>query len=409
MEKFTMKKRISNPLLSGLVSVLFVILVATVGWILWSNIWKLVFVAIGGSAISGLAPEIHAHFIKEAVEGTFFWMIIIPWVWFTLNLGNYGKNKKTMKQPQAGFRYLGIALLTGLISFAIFVSLVGIWWEPFNWQVLFRPAGEAQALLAIKGWQAVNFFALSVILMQIPLVSLFDKYPFSKYSKDEWSISFGTLFLGLFLAVLNWIFFIVPSFFSLQVDGVAITTAPFGDWSTALAWCQLFIFFFLLSAEGAEGYPRKFVTMKQPWSGIVGLIISIAGASIALPLLREALTPLAESLEIAPDLAVASFALTIINVMLTWHHLFDDYPNKEMMPSTAKRILIQFAIVIIGGSVLGIFWLKTLHLWPFGGNDLGLGHPMLGILGGQFVYMLPMVYINTFFDKWPMAVSVKEK
>jgi AAT family amino acid transporter len=34
---------------------------------------------------------------------------------------------------------------------------------------------------------------------------------------------------------------------------------------------------------------------------------------------------------------------------------------------------------------------------------------MLGILGGQFVYMLPMVFMNTFFDKWPMAKSVKEK
>ena len=151
-----------------------------------------------------------------------------------------------------------------------------------------------------------------------------------------------------------------------------------------------------------------FITTKQPLGGFIGLGIAVGGAFLFLPILRNLLTPLADSVGIAPDLAVASFVLTIINVLLTWHHHFDDYPNKDMVPSAAGRILAQLGIVIIVGAVLGILWIKYLHIWPFGGNDLGLGHPMLGIMGGQFVYMMPMLFMNTFFDKWPMAKSIKQ-
>lgn len=408
MEKFVMEKRIKHPLVSGIATAALLVVIASVFWIVWSLVWKMVILLVGGSAVANLSPDVQAHFLKESVEGTFFWMVISTWVWFTLSLGNYGKYQKTRKQPITGLRYTGLALLTGFVGFAVFVSLLGMWWEPFSWQVLFRPVDDAQALLAIKGWAAINFFALAVILAQIPVTSLFGKYPFSKHTKDDWAVSFGTLFFGLFLALLVWIFFIVPSFFSLQVDGVAITSQPFGDWNTALAWCQLFIFFFLVPAEGGEGYPQKVITVKQPWSGLIGLAIALAGASIMLPLLRNMLTPLAESAGIAPDLAVASFVLTIINVMLAWHHHFDDYPNQAMMPSPLKRIVVQFGAVIIVGSILGVLWIQYLHIWPFGANDLGLGYPVLGILGGQFVYMMPMLFMNTFFDKWPMAKNIKE-
>lgn len=410
MEKYVMKKRLSHPVISGLVTVAFLLVFASVAWIAWSTIWKQFFLLVGGSAVSSLSLETQGHFLKEAVEGTFFWLVIGTWVWFSLNMGKYGKFTKSTKQPEVGIRYTLLAFLAGLIGFVIFVTFMGLWWHPFSWQVLFRPGSEEEALLAIKSWSATNFFALSVILAQIPLVSLFGKYPFSKHSKEPWTVAIGTVTLGLLLALFNWIVFILPSFLSLEVEGVAITGVPFGSWPTALAWCQLFIFFFLLPAEGGEGYPQKLLTSKQPWSGLIGLGIALAGAFTFLPLLRGLLTPLANSLDLAPDLAVASFTLTIINVLLTWHHHFDDYPNQEVMPSAFKRIMIQLVVVLVVGSILGILWLTTfLKLMPFGANDLGLGHPMLGILGGQFVYMMPMLYMNTFFDKWPLATSVKEK
>ena len=151
MKEFVMEKRIKNPLLSGIISVILIVLIASVFWVLWSNIWKMIILAIGGSSVASLSEEVLGHFLKESVEGTFFWIVISTWVWFTLNMGNYGKYAKSTKQPTAGIRYTGLAFLSGIVGFAIFVTFLGLWWEPFSWQVLFRPVDDTQALLAIKG------------------------------------------------------------------------------------------------------------------------------------------------------------------------------------------------------------------------------------------------------------------
>ncbi|MNO10061.1 hypothetical protein D3C81_2336770 [compost metagenome] len=33
---------------------------------------------------------------------------------------------------------------------------------------------------------------------------------------------------------------------------------------------------------------------------------------------------------------------------------------------------------------------------------MGFGYSTLGIIAGQFVFMMPFLYMNTFFDKWPL-------
>ncbi|CAM3641282.1 hypothetical protein ERUR111494_04625 [Erysipelothrix urinaevulpis] len=412
MKEYIMEKRFDNDILNGLVSVLIVMIVASIGWIVWSQGFNLLFKIIAGDSLKTIDSSLQDLFLLNAVEGSFFWLVISSWVWFSLDLGNYGKYAKTSKQPQAGFRYFLLSLAAGFVGFIIFVGLHGIWWEPFKWKVLFTPQTNVEAALAIKGWGAINFFALSVIMAQIPIVSLFQRYPFSKYSKSDWSIGFGTLGLSFFIALLNWNTFILPSFIQLQTNVqvagqeilVLATQQPFGSWSTALAWAQIFIFFFLLPAEGGELYPQKIFTDKQPYSGMVGLLIALIGAFTLLPLLRSILAPLATSVNLDNDLVVASFVLTIINVLLTWHHLFYDYPSSDKA-RLGKRLSMRLITVLVVGSILGIVWIKYHHLIPFGSNDLGLKHPMLGLMGGQFVYMMPMLIMNTFFDKWPNAQS----
>ncbi|MBP1750738.1 MAG: putative rane protein, partial [Deltaproteobacteria bacterium] len=58
------------------------------------------------------------------------------------------------------------------------------------------------------------------------------------------------------------------------------------------------------------------------------------------------------------------------------------------------------------GLGLGFVWLKTFKLLPFGGNDLGYGFPVMGVLAGQFVFLMFFLYYNTIFDKWPLVRSV---
>lgn len=71
-----MEKRIKHPLLSGIATVALLVAVASVFWVVWSLVWKMIILLIGGSAVANLSPDVQAHFLKESVEGTFFWMVI---------------------------------------------------------------------------------------------------------------------------------------------------------------------------------------------------------------------------------------------------------------------------------------------------------------------------------------------
>jgi len=53
--------------------------------------------------------------------------------------------------------------------------------------------------------------------------------------------------------------------------------------------------------------------------------------------------------------------------------------------------------------VLGVIWLKIFTIVPFGANNLGMGYPTMGVLAGQFAFLMTLLFYNTFFDKWPLV------
>lgn len=402
MTNFVNKNRFNSVIMNGLISCIIIFITANVFWIGFSWIFSSIYEIILGSTLDTFSASTQASLILNGVEGAFFWLIIIPWIWMALNFGNIGKYDKGFKQPWVGIRYVLRCMCWGLVGFLIITLFLGLWWKPFNLGILLRPATEAEALLAIKGWGAINFFALASILGQIPPVSLFAKWPFSTLSKDAKVVGLGNFFLTLTIALLIWIAFIIPSFLDpIEFAGQAITHQAAGTWGAGLAWAQVFVFFILIPAEGGEGYPQALFTKKQPWSGIVGLLISLIAAFAVTPLLRSLLAGYSDFVGLDPNIMTASFALSIINVLLTWHHLFNDYPTKDMLTG-GKRILAQLAIVLFIGVILGFLWPLIYPYLPIGGNDLGLGIPVLGVIAGHFVYMLPMVFMNTGFDKWPV-------
>lgn len=407
MANYIMKKRFSNPLVSGAISFVFLFIFASVTWPLWSITAKSFFIMIAGDGIRHLDNNLVDHFLKDAVEGTFFWMSITAWIWCTLVFGNYGKYKKTKHQPQAGIRYSILAFLFGIGGFIALTGLIGIWWKPFSWSILFMPQTAEELELAIKGWGASNFYVLPVIICQIPITSLFHKYPFAG-KMDEPGVGLGAMLLGTSIALMVWFAMFVPSYFELSYNGEIMTGKPFGGFTSVVAWCQCFILWFLIPAEGGENFPMKLVSKKQPYMGIAGLVIAFIGSHMTLRGLRVVLRSFAESLNMPVDLVIASFVLSIIVTMLIWHHHFYDYPTGQMQPDVIKRTFARLSIWLILGSVFGVIWLKTYMYLPFAGNDFGLGYPMLGVLAGQFVFLMPALFMNTFFDKWPICYSVTE-
>lgn len=408
MQEIVTKRIFKGQLSTGLAACILCFVLACIFWPLWSMFFKSIFSALTAQGLAAVDLQIRSKLIGLMVEGAFFWMVINPWIWQTLIMGNYGKTAFTSKQPHAGTWYTIVAWLAGIAMFFIIIGFLGIWWKPFSLALLFFPKTAEEVHLAIEGWEVANFFALPVIMAQIPFVALFQKWPFAGTSKQP-TEGWGVFFFSTLVVVLVWMATIIPSFWKLSLGGEVIVNAPLGNFAWWCAFCQIFVFFFLIPAEGGEGYPMKLFAKKQPYMGIAGLIIALA-AGLTLPsVIRGIITPLNLLPGVPPDLLTASLGLSCVVSLLAWHHLFDDYPSAQLVPNTAARILIRFVIWVVLGGVMGVLWIKMFGKLPFGANNMGMGYPTMGILAGQFAFLMTFLFFNTFFDKWPLVRKVPQE
>lgn len=405
MEQYTIKRTFKSTLGTGFAALALSLVTAMFLWPLWSLTVKAMYESIAGTGLSTADPKVSANLIAAVARGTFFWTVINSWIWLTLVMGNYGKTAWTEKQPWAGIYYTILGALVGTGAFLALISFLGIWWKPFSLAIMFTPQTAADVHMAFEAWEASNFYALAVIIAQIPLISLFQKWPFAGRAEKPVD-SFGVLAMGTALTFIAWIAMIVPSWMKLSLGEHQILSAPFGSWGAYAAFCQAYVIFVIMPVEGGELYPMKLFAKKQPWMGIIGFVIAIAAGFIMPPIVKSIIAPL--NLISGPplDVQAASLELSVIVFMLAWHHLFDDYPSAALVPNTAARVCCRLAIWFGGGTVYGVIWLKTFKLIPYGANNLGMGIPPLGILAGQFALLMTLLFLNTFFDKWPLVRKV---
>ncbi|NLJ57126.1 MAG: hypothetical protein GX334_08810 [Firmicutes bacterium] len=400
MNEFTVKRVFQSSVTTGFVATVISFVLACIIWPIWSIVMKSVFSALAATGIAA-APELGATLITIMVEGSWFWLLIHPWIWLILVLGACGKTTFSSQQPYTGLSYTVMALITGALAFFVVFGFIGIWWKPFNLVLMLMPKTAEDVALAILGWEAATYFIFPFIMVQISFVALFHKWPFAGTSKpaiENW----GVMFFSTLVAVIFWIAAIVPSFMPLAIGGEQVVFPPMGSWATFAAFCQAFIFVFLIPAEGGEGYPMKFFAKKQPLMGVIGFLIALAAGFILPPIIRGIVAPM-NLLPGAPvDLVVASLLLSCITCLLAWHSLFDDFPSVQDVPNKSARVLIRLAIWLILGFGLGTIWIKTFTKIPFGANDLGLGLPTMGVLGGQLAFLTVVLYLSAFFDKWPL-------
>lgn len=408
MEEFVIKRRIKHPLILGFAALFACMAFTAIYWPLWGSLVGVIAHKLAGTGLETVEPAVAHKFVDVFAEGTFFWMVINGWCWTCLAFGLYGKYKRSNQQPYAGFRYLGLTMLIGAAAFVAFAGFLGMWWKPFSFSILFTPQTAEQVQLAIIGWNAINFFTLAILLCNIPSVAVFHKWPFAGSLKAPWD-GFGVFMFGTVAALIVWIAIIVPSFMKFSLLGEEIISQPFGTWPAFLAFCQGFLFLMLFPAEGGEGYPNRLFSKKQPLQAIFGLTLAIISGFVLPKIVASIIAPF-DLLPGQPvELVTASLILSWVLILLTWHHLFDDYPGANLVPNTAARVLVRAAIVVGVGSIYGVVWLKTFHLLPFGGNNLGLGFPVMGVIAGQFAWVMPVVILNTFFDKWPFAYRVPKE
>ena len=405
--EYIVRRKFDSKLTTGIVGVILCFLYAMVYWPIWAFAAKAIISATAAKGLALVDAKTSGKFIAVFVEGTFFWCSINAWVWQTLIFGNYAKYKCGELQPKAGIWYTFLSFVCGSAAYLIIVSFIGLWWKPFSLSLMFSPETAADVHLAIEAWEASNFYVLPVLIAQIPFVSLFGKKPWAGMLKPPYD-GVAVMMTTSFVALLVWVGLFIPSFFPLQMGGHAITSQPLGSWPAVLAFCQGFIFWFLMPAEGGEGYPYKAITAKQPWMGLSGVLIALVCGGFLMPRFYVWLIGAFNiNPGVNPLITTASLELSVIVFLLCWHHLFDDYPGVDVAPNLANRILTRMVIWVVGGSAFGFTWLQVYKFLPFAGTDLGMGYPVMGILAGQFALLMVFLYFNTFFDKWPLVWKEK--
>jgi len=402
MTEYTIKRTFGGQLGTGIAALLASFVLAMILWPIWATVMKAIFSITAQQGLTAVEPKVAAQLIGAMVEGSFFWMVINTWIWQTLIMGNYGRGKLTDKQPWAGLWYVLVAWFFGIVAFIVLIGFIGIWWKPFNLAIMLLPKTAEEVSIAYEGWEAANFYALAVILAQIPFASLLHKWPFAGTSKQP-TESLGALAFSTVVTYIVWLALIVPSFLHLSLGEHHITSQPFGSWPAFVAFCQAFVIFSIMPAEGAENYPMKLFAKKQPYMAIIGFIIALAAGFTIPPIIKSIIEPLNLVPGTPPFVIVASLELSVIVFMLAWHHLFEDYPSAKLVPNTAARVLTRVAIWFVGGGIYGVLWLKTFKLLPIGANSLGMGFPTMGILAGQFAFLMTLLFLNTFFEKWPLV------
>ena len=401
--EYRVQRRFNSKITTGIVAVMICLAYALIYWPVWAMMAKALITTTAAAGLQEVEPTLANKFIGAFAEGTFFWCSITAWVWQTLIFGNYGKYNFTKSQPGAGIWYILLSFIVGIVAFLVLISFIGIWWKPFNLFIMFAPKNAAELHLALEGWEASNFYVLPVLIAQIPFVSLFQKKPWAGNLKPPLD-GLAVMMTSSFFALLLWIAMFVPSFMHFQLGGHDAISQPMGSWPAVLAFCQGFIFWFLIPAEGGEGYPYKLFTSKQPWMGLIGLVVALVCGGYLMPALYvNLINTFNINPGVNPYVTVASLELSLIIAMLCWHHLFDDYPGADKESSSAKRVITRVIIWVSLGTTYGLVWLRVYKVLPFAGNDLGMGFPVMGILAGQFALLMVFLYFNTALDKWPLV------
>lgn len=390
-----------NPLAIGFAGLVLCFIASMILWPLWAIGAKSVLSVIAAKGLAAAGPELSVKLLGAMVEGTFMWFVITAWIWMVICFDCYGKERFGQKQPWGGIGYSLLMIVVGAIGFLVLVSFIGIWWKPFNLAIMFTPATAAEAAMALKGWEVSNFYSLAIVVVQIAFATLLHKWPFAGKSNGL-TDNISNFAAGTAATFIAFMAFIVPSFMPLSSGGEAVTVVPFGGFPSLLAFLLGFVIISCVPVMGGELYPLKPFAKKQPYMGIVGVFIGIVAGFVFPPVLRSIFGPM-DLLPGAPvDIVVSSLELSVIIVILAWAELFDSYPSADLVPNAAVRILVRVGVWIFGGLGLGVLWLKTFHLLPIGGNNFGMGFQTMGVVAGQFAFLMTFLVFNVNFNRWPL-------
>jgi AAT family amino acid transporter len=351
-------------------------------------------------------------------------MMILVGIWQHMFLGDWPF--QNISQPLRGIiMTIANVVLVWFVIDIIFYRVLGIGMNVLSYyglDELGKPGKLAQ--VAVVCFVLIGFYTYPVSTI------FFGKWPVQPSNIKQPAAGFAELGWGTFLTLFAYTILILP-FFGLVFKG-PVLSAP---WWTSLGgtghvhwvfgWWEWAIIILFMTVNVWRMKPWSLIALPQPFKGIISVILSFIGAYL-VALLCLKIIPMwvpAESfhhLEEAKGAAevqrflwlhsaeIAGFTLI---PFLAWHHYFDDLAFGLDVDGWPAFFLRTIGVLALAAVSYWIFYYANFGHWGLGNHHMEeLSHRFAHgeSLIWNFWWIIPLLWNEWFFHKWPFYVHVEE-
>jgi len=352
-------------------------------------------------------------------------MMILVGIWQHMFMGDWPFQK--IPQPMRGVVMTIVnVILVWFVIDVVFYRILGLGFNFLSYyglDALGKPGKLAQ--VAVVGFVLIGFYTYPVSTI------FFGKWPVQPSNLKQPETGLAEFGWGSLLTLFAYVILIVP-FFGLVFKGPALSPpwwagiggTPHIHW--VFGWWEWAIIILFMTANVWRMKPWSALSVGQPWKGLISVIVSFVGA-YALMMVCKAIIPMwvpAETfhhLEEAKGLAevqrffwihsaeIAGFTLI---PFLIWHHYFDDIAFGMDVDGWAAFLFRTFGVLFFAAISYWVFYYANFGHWGLGNHHMDqLSHrfPHGESLVWNFWWIIPLLWNEWFFHKWPFYVAVEEE
>ncbi len=358
-------------------------------------------------------------------------MMILVGIWQHMFLADWPFQK--IDQPMRGIIMTIVNLvLVWFVIDVIFYRVLGIGLNFLSYYGLEAAGGKPiYAQIAVVCFVLIGFYTYPVSTI------FFGKWPVQPSNIPQPAAGFAEFGWGSLITLFAYVILIVPFFgilFKVPVVDPPVIAALNTSWWAGIGgtghvhwvfgWWEWAIIVLFMTANVWRMKPWSLITLPQPWKGLISVILSLIIA-YGLALICRAIIPMwvpAETfhnLEEAKGLAevqrflwlhsaeIAGFTLI---PFLIWHHYFDDIAFGLDKDAWSAFFVRTVGVLLFAA---GSYW--VYYYTGFGHSVLGNHHMeefAQGFSHGEslvwnFWWIIPLLWNEWFFHKWPFYVHEK--
>lgn len=351
-------------------------------------------------------------------------MMILVGIWQHMFMGDWPF--QNIEQPKRGIiMTIANLVIVWFVIDIIFYRILGLGFNFLSYyglDALGKPGKLAQ--VAVVGFVLIGFFTYPVFTI------LFGKWPVQPSNLTQPQTGFAEIGWGSLVTLFCYVVLIVPFFGNIFV-GPALAPA----WWTAIGgtshvhwvfgWWEWAIVVLFMTANVWRGKPWTLIKLPQPWKGIVSVAL-IFVVSYAIALVCKAVVPMWIPAATFTDLEAAKGAAEVQRFLwlhsaeiagftlipfLIWHHYFDDGAFGLDKDAWTAFVIRTIGVGLLAAGSYWVFYFGNFGHWALGNHhmtDLPHRFPHGESLIWNFWWIIPLLWNEWFFHKWPFYVHEEE-